>query len=130
MSNIGIALTIIGIVSMISAYFLYKNTPKIDNHHKMQNPDKQFILTYLNSLGFDDTDKKGFGGHNRLTHDEITKGSLYVGNEYISGTGSYTKIKEKISPSSFDRHDYPEWREHKVLQLLEYLESSFLQTKD
>ena len=36
MSNIGIALTVIGIVAMIGAYFLYKNTPKIDNHHNAQ----------------------------------------------------------------------------------------------
>lgn len=32
MSSIGIALTIIGVIAMIGAYFLYKNTPKIDNH--------------------------------------------------------------------------------------------------
>ena len=92
---------------------------------KMKNSDKQFILIRLNSLGFDDTGKKGFGGHNRLTHNKIAKGSLYVGNEYISGTGNYAEIKEKILPSSFDRHNYPEWRESKVLQLLEYLESNF-----
>ena len=34
MSNIGITLTIIGIVAMIGAYFLYKNTPKTNNNHK------------------------------------------------------------------------------------------------
>ncbi len=33
MSNIGITLTIIGLISMIGAYFLYKNTPKTHNHH-------------------------------------------------------------------------------------------------
>jgi hypothetical protein len=33
MSNIGIALTIIGISSMVIAYFLYKNTPHIKSHH-------------------------------------------------------------------------------------------------
>jgi hypothetical protein len=37
MSNIGIALTVIGIFAMIGAYFLYKNTPKIENHHNAQH---------------------------------------------------------------------------------------------
>ena len=34
MSNIGIALTVIGILAMIGAYFLYKNTPKHSGHQK------------------------------------------------------------------------------------------------
>ncbi len=86
------------------------------------NPDKQFILKYLHSLDFIDTGKKGYGGHNRIVHDKISKGSLYIGNEYISATGDYAKIKDKVRPSSLDRHGYPEWREDKVLKLLEYLE--------
>ena len=34
MSNIGIALTLIGITSMIIAYFLHKNTPQVKSHHQ------------------------------------------------------------------------------------------------
>lgn len=37
MSSIGISLTIIGIIAMIGAYLLYKNTPKIENHHNAQH---------------------------------------------------------------------------------------------
>ena len=37
MSSIGIALTIIGVIAMIGAYFLHKNTPKIDNHQNTQH---------------------------------------------------------------------------------------------
>lgn len=37
MSSIGITLTIIGIIAMIGAYILYKNTPKTENHRNAQH---------------------------------------------------------------------------------------------
>ncbi|WP_152565195.1 hypothetical protein [Methylobacter sp. BBA5.1] len=81
------------------------------------------ILSYLNSLGFIDTGKKGFGGHHRVIHPNINKGSLYVGNQYISGTGAYVELKNHIPQSSFDNHDYPEWRNSTTEALLDCLAS-------
>ena len=89
------------------------------------NPDKQFILKYLNLLGFVDTGKKGFGDNQRMTHSKVRVGSIYVGNSYISGTGGYKKIQNKVHPSSYDWKKYPEWKANQALKLLEYLKSNF-----
>lgn len=37
MSNVGIVLLVMSIIALVSAYFLYKNTPKVNNHHKAQS---------------------------------------------------------------------------------------------
>lgn len=81
------------------------------------------ILSYLASLGFIDTGKKGFGGHYRIIHPTINKGSLYVGNQYISGTGAYVELKNSIPPSSSDRHGYPEWKNSNTEALVDFLAS-------
>ena len=79
------------------------------------------ILFQLKSLGFIDTGKKGLGGHHRIIHAKISRGSLYVGNQYISGTGEYAEIKNSISPSSLDRKGYSEWRNNNTGTLLDFL---------
>jgi hypothetical protein len=37
MSNVSVILLIMSVVALVGAYLLYKNTPKIDNHHKTQS---------------------------------------------------------------------------------------------
>jgi len=79
------------------------------------------ILNKLESLGFIDTGKKGLGGHHRIIHPKISRGSLYVGNQYISGTGEYAEIKNSIPQSTLDHQGYPEWRNNNTETLLDFL---------
>ncbi|SMN12285.1 hypothetical protein SPBRAN_501 [uncultured Candidatus Thioglobus sp.] len=37
MSNVSVILLIMSVIALVGAYFLYKNTPKIENHHKAQH---------------------------------------------------------------------------------------------
>ncbi len=37
MSNVSIVLLVMSVFALVGAYLLYKNTPKINNHHKAQH---------------------------------------------------------------------------------------------
>jgi hypothetical protein len=86
---------------------------------------KTEILSKLMPLGFVDTGKKGLGGNLRITHPKITTGSLYINNQYVSGTGRYANIQHKVSSSTYDHKGYPIWKDKNIQNLLAYLETAF-----
>jgi hypothetical protein len=51
------------------------------------------IISKFMSLGFVDTGKKGLYRNLRNAHPKITTGSLYINNQYVSGTGRYANIQ-------------------------------------
>lgn len=91
---------------------------------KINNLNKQSIILFLEAIGFISKTEDSWG-HQRMTHGKVRVGSIYVGDSYISGTGGYKKIQNKVHPSSYDWQKYPEWKANQALKLLEYLENNF-----
>jgi hypothetical protein len=76
------------------------------------------IMKRLNSLGFVDSGKKGLGGNSRIIHPKISKGSLYINNQYVSSTGKYAGIRNNVIQSTLDHKGYPEWRDDNIKKLI------------
>jgi len=79
------------------------------------------ILSFLTAIEFVNTGKKGWSGHSRIIHPKIKKGSLYIGDQYISATGEYANIKKVITQSSFCHNGYPVWQNSKTKILLDFI---------
>lgn len=80
--------------------------------------NRQKIVEMLTSCGFSVENSESWG---KARLNDGKRGSLYAADNYLSATGQYASLEDKVPSSERDHKNYPIWKDQALSQVLAFV---------